>query len=622
MTLPIEHFLTFLGERGHTFKSYQDLYQWSVRDLESFWSCVWDFVGVTGLKTDRHSVQGSMHEACFFQGSTLNVAEHFLRGSGHKERLVFHNDRGHRCTLTMRDMRERVAALQDYFRRKGLAPGDRVAAYMPSTPEAVLALLAVVSLGGVWSCAGLELGSEVLLPRLEQVEPRFLVASWGPHQKERACDVVQALQRGLPTVESTLLLPYAGIPLGEHCLGEELAHERRSEEALVFPQLPFDHPLYVVFSSGTTGKPKCIVHRAGGVLLQHAKEHILHCGLQKGDRFFFYSTCSWMMWQWSISVLMTEACLVLFDGSSLRDGGKILLTLAQEEKVTFFGSSASYYELIVKHKNLPALPSVRTVASTGSVLMKSVEESMRKSLFPSARIYSISGGTDLLSCFVIGNPLTPSTPGVIQGAGLAMDVAVVNDQGTNVYDQKGELVCRKPFPSMPLTFLGEGGAEAYYATYFSAYPGMWKQGDFALQHKDGSFILYGRSDSVLNPGGVRVGTGEIYAILHKIPWIRESLMTTVLTRGKEKMILLLVLHDGEELSQERCAYVRQHLRDEGSVYFMPAYVHAVPLLPRTHNGKVSEKAARNALHGCAVYQDALQDSQALNVLKHLYALYA
>lgn len=623
MALPIADFISFLQERGVLVRSYQDVYRWSIQHVGEFWSCLWDFLEISGIKSEEHYALDSMKEARFFCGGTLNFAQNLLRGNAEDERLVFVGEDGRRMRFTLQELCERVAAIQQYFRHKGLQPGDRVVAYMPNTPEAVCAMLAVASLGGVWVCAGLELGCEVLSARFEQVEPRFLVTSWVlcPNTRARCDQVIKTLQERLHTLEATVVLPYAGTRPEEKSLGEVLISTAVDDRSLVFPQFPFDHPLYIVFSSGTTGKPKCIVHRAGGVLLQHAKEHVLHCGLTQEDRAFFHSTCSWMMWHWSVSMLMTQATLYMFDGNVFAKGGRALLDMAHEEKLTFFGASASYYDFAVKLRHRLDLSSVRCVTSTGSVLLPKVARALNEDVFPQAKVYSISGGTDLLSCFVIGNQMTPIVHGEIQGAGLGMDVAVMNDQGTAVFEDKGELVCRKPFPSMPLGFFGDANGALYHRAYFSCYENIWTQGDFAMHKKDGTFILYGRSDNTLNPGGVRVGTAEIYALLCDFAWIKESIMTTMLSAGRERMVLLVVLEEGSSLTDEMKAMVRRHLRDKGSPHFVPAYIHQMSDLPRTHNGKLSEKAAKTVLHDGGAVHENLQDPRVLNELAELRALY-
>jgi len=620
--LPISQFMAYVRRCGVEVKTYAELYRWSTESMGDFWSCVWDFLGIQGDKSDVHKRLDSVEHGKFFIGSTLNFAYNILCDAK-RQGLRFVGSDGHEWSLGIPVMRQKVASIQAYLRQCGVTVGDHVAAYMPNTPESILAMLAVTAMGGVWVCAGWELGADTVVTRFAEVRPTVLITSCdAQHQMDpKVVSVVQRLQRDIDSIGHTLVLPHANRLVHGDAPGQVVLDQEGVGEDINYVTLPFDHPLYVVFSSGTTGKPKCIVHRAGGVLLQHAKEHILHCSLGPEDRAMFYSTCSWMMWHWSVGMLFTGAQVVLSDIPLLSQNGRALLDMVNRESLSFFGASASYYEWIVRLSQQCSLPSLRCVASTGSVLLADVAQAMEERLFPNARVYSISGGTDLLSCFVIGNPLTPIVPGVIQGAGLGMDVAVVDSSGRIVEGQKGDLVCRRPFPSRPLQFLNDESGARYHDAYFAHFDGFWRQGDWAMQHADGSFVLYGRSDTVLNPGGVRVGTAEIYALLNGFSWLKESLVTTIISKGKERLILLVVMADGEALTDQREAVIRQHLKVQGAAHFVPAYIHQLEGLPRTHNGKLSEKAAQSILHGGSVEHD-LRDPAVLGEIQSIYQRYA
>ncbi|MCY4414242.1 MAG: acetoacetate--CoA ligase [Alphaproteobacteria bacterium] len=613
-------FQQYINNKGTPIQNYQELYDWSVRNKEDFWSFVWDFCHVVGDKKDCHERLDSMHDAQFFVGSQLNFVENLLQGDDDQEALVFMAEHQKRYALSWRKVRRKVAFMQAYLRKKGLKKGDYVAAYLPTTPEAVIAQLAALSLGAVWVCVGYELGAVTLAERFEQIKPKFLFFSLSP-LVDTVCDVVSHLEKTLPTLEGIFRLSYAGDigDIAESCTqGWELVDGEEDCNTLIFPRFPFDHPLYVVFSSGTTGKPKCLVHRAGGVLLQHKKEHTLHCDIHKGDRIFFFSTCSWMMWHWSVSALASKATVCMYDGNPFAQKGSALLNFAKEEKLTFFGASATYYDFIVRRLHDFSLPHVRCAASTGSVLMKEVAQVLNDAIFPSARIYSISGGTDILSCFVIGNTETPIKCDEIQGAGLGMDVAVFDREKKEVRGVKGELVCRSPFPTMPLEFLGDQDGSVFRQSYFHTHPSVWYQGDYALQTETGSFVLYGRSDSLLNLGGVRVGSGEIYALLRHLSYIQESLVTEGSVNDKRRMVLFVVLAEGHTVTDDLRSDIRSYLREKGSVHFVPTYIIQVEALPKTHSGKVSEKSVRQALCNEEGDVSALANPESLSAIKDLW----
>lgn len=604
----IEHFKCFVeSETGLIFADYSAMHAWSVRENSTFWTLWWrygDFVERDNASYE-HDIDGM--RARFFKNTHLNFAENMLRGDSDATAIVSEDDSAVSWSLSYGQLKDRVAAMQKKLRNLGLRQGDRVVGYLPNTPEAVISMLAVTSLGGVWSCCGWELGANLVDRRFEILKPSFLVISGSDKGEEIESKLVTS--KGLSQVHAVLSVGYMG----------ELPQTRRfdhtpidfnvSSYEMIFPKFRFNDPLYIVFSSGTTGAPKCMVHSIGGVLIQHKKEHVLHCEISAKDRVLFYTTPSWMMWHWLVSVLSSQAAIVLYHGSVLAGSGRHLLDYAKRSNVTVFGASASYYELVTKRSGVYEVPKVHCVLSTGSVLSQKVAEKI-EGLFRCPSVYSISGGTDILSCFVLGNALSPVVHGTTPGAGLGMDVCVYNAEGRAVFEEKGELVCRKPFPSMPLYFYEDEDGSRYMASYFQQFPQVWAQGDFALQDAEGRFVIYGRSDTVLNPGGVRIGTAEIYNILKALPYIADALMTMV-TRVRERLLLLVVIQDEEGLTPERVQEIRVCLEKEGSPAFVPFFIESVIGVPRTHNGKLAEKAVLKVLKGEKVDTEGLSNPDIL-----------
>jgi acetoacetyl-CoA synthetase len=616
------------GVKADTF---QQLYQWSISNPEAFWERVWDFCGVVGERGRRTLVDGErMPGARWFPEAKLNFAENLLQARGPETAIVFRRENGHKQTLSFDTLRKEVGRLQSAFRNSGLRPGDRVAAILPNLPEAIIATLAVTSLGGIWSSCSPDFGAPGVRDRFGQIEPRFLLATDGYPYKGRNFDTLEklaALQSALPTVERTILIPYmTHAPslgaLRDTILWADFVGAQRGQEP-TFPRFGFDHPVYILYSSGTTGKPKCIVHGAGGTLLQHLKEHQLHNDLGSGDRLFYFTTLGWMMWNWLVSGLASRATLVLFDGNPFHPTSEALWNLAAEERVTVFGTSAKYIDACKKAGLAPArthgLSSLRTILSTGSPLVPESFDWVYGCVKRDVHLASISGGTDIVSCFVLGCPVLPVYRGEIQCRGLGMKVEVFDAAGNSIVGEPGELVCTAPFPAMPVGFWNDPDGARYRAAYFEHYPGVWRHGDWMKLTEHGGTIIYGRSDATLNPGGVRIGTAEIYRQVEQFDEIEESIVVGQDTDdGDQRIVLFVKLCEGVELTDLLQDQIRRRIRENTTFRHVPAVITAVTDIPRTRNGKISEIAVRDALHGRPVKNtEALANPEALEQFRIL-----
>ncbi|MCO6051183.1 acetoacetate--CoA ligase [Mesorhizobium sp. RP14(2022)] len=625
---PMARFMHFCADRaGVAFADYDAFHRWSVDDRGAFWSAVWEFCQVLGERGETALVDhGHMLDARFFPDARLNFAENLLRLDGEEPALIFRGENKARAVWSWRELRETVSRLQQAMEALGIKAGDRVAAMMPNMPETVAAMLATASLGGVWSSCSPDFGAEGVLDRFGQIEPKLLIASdgyWynGKHQDtgEKLRVIVDRL--GCPV----LVVPYAGN-------GETLAAslpDGRSWDAFVAPfapqtlqfeRLPFDHPLYILFSSGTTGVPKCIVHGAGGTLLQHLKEHRFHSGVEEGQRLFYFTTCGWMMWNWLVSGLASGATVCLYDGSPFFPDGNVLFDYAAEERFAVFGTSAKFIDAVRKSGLRPAsthdLSHLRLIASTGSPLSPEGFDFVDEGIKPGIQLASISGGTDIVSCFVLGIPLKPVWRGEIQGPGLGMAVDVWSENGEPVREEKGELVCTAAFPSMPVMFWNDPEGAKYRAAYFERFPDVWCHGDFAEWTAHGGIVIHGRSDAVLNPGGVRIGTAEIYNQVEKLPEIVEAIAIGQDWEDDVRVVLFVRLAPGMALDEALEARIRAQIRKGASPRHVPARIVAVEDIPRTKSGKIVELAVREVVHGRPVRNShALANPEALELFR-------
>jgi len=621
----IAAFMVLVNDRfGTAFSDYDTLWQWSVDNREDFWEAVWDFGGVVGDKGERRLADGdAMPGAKFFPDARVNFAENLLRRDGDGDAMVFWGEDRVKRRMSWAELRDAVARLAAAMKADGVGPGDRVAAYMPNMPETVIGMLATTALGAVWSSCSPDFGIQGVLDRFGQIEPTVLIAVEGYYYAGKSLDIrdkVAAVVGQLPTLKRVVVVPYvnaapdiAGIerstPWGEY-LGDGPV------PSLGFARMPFNDPLYIMFSSGTTGVPKCIVHGIGGTLLQHLKEHKLQSDVRPGDRAFYFTTCGWMMWNWLVSGLAAEATLLLYDGSPFHPDGNILFDYADAEGMTLFGTSAKYIDALKKGgldpKSTHSLASVRTMTSTGSPLVPEGFDYVYEHIKADIQLASISGGTDIVSCFVLGNPIGPVWRGEIQKRGLGMAVEVWNEDGKPVVGEKGELVCTRPFPCMPIYFWNDPDGAKFRAAYFETWPGVWCHGDYVELSERGGMIIYGRSDAVLNPGGVRIGTAEIYRQVEQLPEVVESLVIGQDWDADVRVVLFVRLAEGVRLDDALVTRIKQRIRAGATPRHVPAKVLAVDDIPRTKSGKIVELAVRNVVHGRPVKNvEALANPEAL-----------
>jgi acetoacetyl-CoA synthetase len=624
-------FLHFLrAEQFGSFEDFSALYRWSVEAPAEFWPAVWDFCGVIASRRwNRAAVDlDRMPGARWFEGAYLNFAENLLRFRDDQPAIIFWNESGERRRLSFAELFAATSRLAAALRDAGVAPGDRVAAWMPNLPETLIAMLAATSLGAVWSSCSPDFGAKGVLDRFGQIQPKVLFTVDGycyGGKRIELSERVREVAAQLPATEKIVVVGYLEseptLPTSNAVRYAEFA-AADATPAMSFEQLAFDHPLYILYSSGTTGLPKCLIHGAGGTLLQHLKELALHTDLKRGNRIFYYTTCGWMMWNWLVSGLATGAAVVLYDGSPVYPRKGILFDLAEQEGVTVFGTSAKYLAMIEKEGLAPRdshdLSALRTILSTGSPLAPRSFDYVYEKVKQDVCLSSISGGTDIVSCFALGNPIGPVYRGEIQTLGLGMKVEIFNDAGKPVRGEKGELVCTKPFPSMPVAFWNDPSGEKYRAAYFEEYPGVWRHGDWAELTAHDGLVIYGRSDATLNPGGVRIGTAEIYRQVEQFDEVVESLVIGQDWRGDLRIVLFVRLRDGVLLSNELKERLCKRIRDNASPHHVPRKIIQVADIPRTISGKITELAVREVIHGRPVKnRDALANPEALQLFANL-----
>jgi acetoacetyl-CoA synthetase len=618
---------------GRALPDYAALYDWSVQDSEAFWSALWDHVGV------RASARGTvvladgdrMPGARWFPDARLNYAENLLRHCterGDADALVFRGEDAVERRVSWRQLQSEVSRFAQALRAEGVGPGDRIAGYLPNLPEAIIAMLAATSLGAIWSSASPDFGVQGVIDRFGQIEPKLLVAADGYYYNGKSLDSlarIAAIAEGLPSVRRVVVVDYTRSDYDLAGLSVAVRYADFvapwGERAIDYAQLPFDHPLFILYSSGTTGVPKCIVHGHGGVLLQHLKEQLLHTDVLPGDRVFYFTTCGWMMWNWLASALAAGATLLLYDGSPFMRGGRILWDYAQDVRMTHFGPSAKYLDALAKTDLKPRaqwrLDSLRAVLSTGSPLAPESFDFVYRDIKPDLCLSSISGGTDIVSCFALGNPALPVWRGELQCRGLGLAVDVFDDAGRPLRGEKGELVCTKPFPSMPIGFWNDPDGKKYRAAYFARFPDVWCHGDFCELTPHGGMIIHGRSDAVLNPGGVRIGTAEIYRQVEKLPEVLESIVIGQDWDRDVRVVLFVRLRDGIALDAALAERIRRQIRDNTTPRHVPAKIVTVGDIPRTRSGKIVELAVRNVVHGQAVKNlEALANPEALEQFRN------
>ena len=609
---------------------YEELWKWSIEKPEKFWDSIWDYSNVLGEKGDiLLKDKDKMPGARFFPNAKLNYTENVLKNKNEHLAIISEREDGLKSKISTLELKDKVLKLAGWLKENGISKGDRVCAYMPNCPETIITMLATASLGAVFSSCSTDFGVAGVLDRFQQIEPKILVTVDGYLYNGKAIErheEVHQIVQGLNTLQNVLILKY----LNENHLKYSFSYKDfdsvyRSKPLENFTKVNFNDPLYIVFSSGTTGAPKCIVHGVGGVLLQHAKEHKLHANIHKGDRVFYFSTCGWMMWNWLLGALFSEATIILYEGSPFYGGPNKLWDLAEKEKINLFGTSAKYIDAVRKSGYKPnkhnQLKFLKCLCSTGSPLSPESFDFINKFISSEMQIGSISGGTDILSCFVLNNPLDEVISGEIQCRGLGMAVDVFDEEGNSVTDTPGELVCTKPFPSMPIMFWNDPDGKKYQEAYFDYYPNVWRHGDWTKLTKRGTLVIFGRSDATLNPGGVRIGTAEIYKVVESFEQILESIVIGQEWEDDIRIVLFVKLIEKISLDEKLKTEIKNKLRQLVSPRHVPAKIISVADIPRTRSGKITELAVRDVIHGKKIKNiEALSNPEALDLFKDLSEL--
>ena len=623
----LTRFAALVRERhGLSAGDYAALHRWSIEDRAAFWTAIWEYGAVIGDRGDGPAlVDGDrMPGAKWFPAARLNFAENLLRRRDDAPGIVFRGEDRVRISLSFRQLHDAVSMVAQGLRAAGVVKGDRVAGYLPNMPEAVIAMLATASIGAIWSSASPDFGVQGVVDRFGQIAPKVLFSADGYFYGGKRHDSIRRLApitAQVPSIERIVVVPYTthapdvsavekAVTLDEFVAG-------RTPADIEFERLPFDHPLYIMYSSGTTGAPKCIVHGAGGTLLQHIKELALHSDVKRGERILYFTTCGWMMWNWQVSALACGATLALYDGSPFHPDGNALFDFVAEEGIEIFGTSAKYIDAVKKAGLAPAgthdLSKLKAILSTGSPLVPESFDFVYESIKRDLCLSSISGGTDIISCFVVGNPTAPVHRGEIQCLGLGLDVHAFDNDGRSVTGEKGELVCTRAFPSMPVGFWNDPGGRKYHDAYFARFDNVWCHGDYVEITERGGVIIYGRSDAVLNPGGVRIGTAEIYRRVEQLDEVAEALVIGQQWDGDVRVVLFVILQGGVELDEALESKIRSHIRATATPRHVPARIVRVTDIPRTRSGKITELAVRDIVHGREIKnREALANPEALD----------
>ena len=612
-------------------QNYSKILDWTINNPYKFWSSIWDFAKVKGKKNKKFYKSKILFKNKFLVNSKLNFAENLLSKNDNTKAITFISENGYRLIRTLKDLNLNVNKIANFFKKINLKKNDRVAAYLPNLIETVEAFLATTSMGAIWSSCSPDFGTEGVIERFAQIKPKILIIADQYYYNGKKINVIERIPtilKKIKSIKNVIVVNYPGKNYLKFKKNNKIKinfwHEiiKNKPKKMEFKKFDFEHNLAILYSSGTTGKPKCICHRAGGVLLQHLKEHQLHCDIKEKDNVFYFTTCGWMMWNWLVSSLASKASIVLFDGFPMYKRKDLLIRIANKEKITLFGVSAKYIDSLRK-LNVSVLKKyklnkLKTICSTGSPLSKDSFDYIYKKIKKDVHLSSISGGTDIVSCFILGNIYSPVISGEIQNNGLGMDVDVFNDYGKSKTNQKGELVCKNPFPSMPIKFWNDKNNIKIKDAYFNKFKGVWHHGDYAEIKNSGGYVIYGRSDATLNPGGVRLGTAEIYSVVEKFKEINESLVVGQTWDNDIRIILFVVMDNNYILNKDLINRVKKQIRNNASPRHVPTKVISISDIPRTKNGKIVELAVKNTIEGNKIKNiEALANPQILKEYKNL-----
>ena len=615
-------------------KKFQKLLKWSIDNPGNFWSSVWDFTKVRGKKNLKFKLTRDLINSRFLINSKLNFAENLLSKNDNSKAITFISENGFREVRTWKELYFNTSQIVNFLKRNKIKKKDRVAAYLPNIIETVESFLATISIGAIWSSCSPDFGANGVIERFSQIKPKILIIADRYYYNGKEINILERLPLILKKIKSIKKVIIVNYPGKKNLKFKKLKGikifywkyiKKIKASKIIFKKYDFDHELAILYSSGTTGKPKCICHRAGGVLLQHLKEHQLHCEINPGDNTFYFTTCGWMMWNWLVSSLASKASIVLFEGFPMYRKNDLLIKIADKENITLFGVSAKYIDSLKKlnlsFKSKYKLKKLKTICSTGSPLSEDVFKYVYNKIKKDVHLSSISGGTDLVSCFVLGNIYGPVISGQIQNNGLGMNTDVFNDKGQSIKNKKGELVCKSPFPSMPKKFWNDKNNFKYKKAYFKKFKGVWHHGDYAERKNSNGYVIYGRSDATLNPGGVRLGTSEIYSVVEKFKEVKESIVVGQSWDNDIRILLFVVLSIPNEFNENLIKKIKQKIRVDASPRHVPSKIIKVTDIPRTKNGKIVELAVKNIIEGNKIKNiQALANPEVLKEYKNLEEL--